>query len=147
MLGFSPLSSSPLGTPAPGSPIGTGVGKISGPLLAPNLERSGTDFSVDTDLLYLNVNDQRVGFGTDVPDATLAVDNFVATSLIIDDVGNIGDLQYVGSGLNEIKSFFGNINIVPSGANPVIFATALGSENVVFDENIIRSEDSNSSIE
>jgi hypothetical protein len=68
MLGFSPLSSSPLGTPAPGSPIGTGVGKISGPLLAPNLERSGTDFSVDTDLLYLNVNDQRVGFGTDVPD-------------------------------------------------------------------------------
>lgn len=147
MLGFSPLSSSPLGTPAPGSPIGTGVGKISGPLLAPNLERSGTDFSVDTDLLYLNVNDQRVGFGTDVPDATLAVDNFVATSLIIDDVGNIGDLQYVGSGLNEIKSFFGNINIVPSGADPVIFATALGSENVVFDENIIRSEDSNSSIE
>jgi hypothetical protein len=147
MLGFSPLSSSPLGTPAPGSPIGTGVGKISGPLLAPNLERSGTDFSVDTDLLYLNVNDQRVGFGTDVPDATLAVDNFVATSLIIDDVGNIGDLQYVGSGLNEIKSFFGNINILPSGADPVIFATALGSENVVFDENIIRSEDSNSSIE
>jgi hypothetical protein len=147
MLGFSPLSSSPLGTPAPGSPIGTGVGKISGPLLAPNLERSGTDFSVDTDLLYLNVNDQRVGFGTDVPDATLAVDNFVATSLIIDDVGNIGDLQYVGSGLNEIKSFFGNINIVPSGADPVIFATAFGSENVVFDENIIRSEDSNASIE
>jgi hypothetical protein len=147
MLGFSPLSSSPLGTPAPGSPIGTGVGKISGPLLAPNLERSGTDFSVDTDLLYLNVNDQRVGFGTDVPDATLSVDNFVATSLIIDDVGNIGDLQYVGSGLNEIKSFFGNINILPSGADPVIFATAFGSENVVFDENIIRSEDSNSSIE
>ena len=147
MLGFSPLSSSPLGTPAPGSPIGTGVGKISGPLLAPNLERSGTDFSVDTDLLYLNVNDQRVGFGTDVPDATLTVDNFVATSLIIDDVGNIGDLQYVGSGLNEIKSFFGNINILPSGADPMIFATAFGSENVVFDENIIRSEDSNASIE
>lgn len=147
MLGFSPLSSSPLGTPAPGSPIGTGVGKISGPLLAPNLERSGIDFSVDTSLLYLNVNDQRVGFGTDVPDATLAVDNFVASNLIIDDVGNIGDLQYVGSGLNEIKSFFGNINILPSGADPVIFATALGSENVVFDDNIIRSEDSNSSIE
>ncbi len=148
MFGFSPLSSSPLGTPAPGSPVGTGVGKISGPLLAPNLERSGIDWSVDTDLLYLNVNDGRVGFATDVPDATLSInDNFIAPDLIIDDVGNVGDLQYVGSGLNEVRSFFGNINILPAGADPVIYATAWGSQNVVFDDNIIRSTDSNASIE
>lgn len=148
MLGFSPLSLSPLSSPGPAGPLGTGVGKISGPLLAPNLERSGVDFSVDTDLLYLNVNDQRVGFGTDVPDATLTINNnFVADDVIVDDIGNVGDLQYVGSGLNEIRSFFGNINITPSGVNPVIEATALGSQNVVFDSNIIRSEDSNASIE
>ena len=85
MFGFSPLSSFPLSTPSRiednvrYGPTGTGVGKISGPLLGPNLERSGIDFSVDTDLLYLNVNDQRVGFSTDVPDATLSINNnFVA---------------------------------------------------------------------
>ena len=82
MFGFSPLSSFPFSTPSSSQedsflygPIGTGVGKISGPLLAPNLERSGTDWSVDTDLLYLNVNDQRIGFATDVPDATLSINN------------------------------------------------------------------------
>lgn len=148
MFGFSPLGSSPFGSPGPSGPVGTGVGKISGPLLAPNLERSGVDFSVNTDLFYLNVNDQRIGFGTDVPDATLTINNnFVADELIVDDIGNIGDLQYVGSGLNEVRSFFGNINILPGGADPVIEATALGSQNVVFDSNIIRSEDSNASIE
>ena len=155
MFGFSPLSSFPFSTPSSSQedsflygPIGTGVGKISGPLLAPNLERSGTDWSVDTDLLYLNVNDQRIGFATDVPDATLSINNnFVADDMIIDDLGNIGDLQYVGSGLNEIRSFIGNINILPSGGDPVIQATAWGSQNVVFDDNIIRSEDSNTSIE
>ena len=154
MFGFSPLSSFPLSTPSRiednvrYGPTGTGVGKISGPLLGTNLERSGIDFSVDTDLLYLNVNDQRVGFSTDVPDATLSINNnFVADDMIIDDVGNIGDLQYIGSGLNEIRSFFGNINILPAGPDPVIHATAWGSQNVVFDDNIIRSTDSNESIE
>jgi len=154
MFGFSPLSSFPLSTPSRiednvrYGPTGTGVGKISGPLLGPNLERSGIDFSVDTDLLYLNVNDQRVGFSTDVPDATLSINNnFVADDMIIDDIGNIGDLQYIGSGLNEIRSFFGNINILPAGPDPVIHATAWGSQNVVFDDNIIRSTDSNESIE
>ena len=154
MFGFSPLSSFPLSTPSRiednvrYGPTGTGVGKISGPLLGPNLERSGVDFSVDTDLLYLNVNDQRVGFATDVPDATLSINNnFVADDMIIDDVGNIGDLQYIGSGLNEVRSFFGNINILPAGPDPVIHATAWGSQNVVFDDNIIRSTDSNASIE
>jgi len=148
MLGFSPLSSSPLGSPGPAGPLGTGVGKISGPLLANNLTRSGVDFSVDTNFFYLNPTDQRIGFLTDTPTTTLEINpNFVSADLIIDDLGNIGDLQYVGSGLNEIRSFFGNINILPSGPDPVIEATAWGSQNVVFDDNIIRSEDSNASIE
>lgn len=148
MLGFSPLSSSPLGSPGPAGPLGTGVGKISGPLLANNLTRSGVDFSVDTNFFYLNATDQRIGFLTDTPTTTLEINpNFTSTDLIVDDIGNIGNLQYVGSGLNEVRSFFGNINILPSGIDPVIEATAWGSQNVVFDDNIIRSEDSNASIE
>ncbi len=148
MLGFSPLSASPLGSPGPAGPLGTGVGKISGPLLADNLTRSGVDFSVDTNFFYLNVTDQRIGFLTDTPTTTLEINpNFTSTDLIVDDIGNIGNLQYVGSGLNEVRSFFGNINILPSGVDPVIEATAWGSQNVVFDDNIIRSEDSNASIE
>ena len=37
------------------------VGRISGPLLKENLLRNGIDLAFETNLLYLDVNNQKIG--------------------------------------------------------------------------------------
>ena len=49
------------------------VGRITGPLLARNLVRDGVDLSFETDLLYLDVTNGRIGIKTNTPDYTLDV--------------------------------------------------------------------------
>jgi hypothetical protein len=49
------------------------VGRITGPLLARNLTRDGIDLSFETDLLYLDVTNGRIGIKTDTPGYTLDV--------------------------------------------------------------------------
>jgi len=43
------------------------VGRISGPLLKANLLRNGVDLAFETDLLYLDVNNSRIGVNTAAP--------------------------------------------------------------------------------
>ena len=49
------------------------IGRISGPLLKANLLRDGVDLSFETDLLYLDVNNMRIGVNTDSPTHDLQV--------------------------------------------------------------------------
>ena len=49
------------------------VGRISGPLLKANLIRNGIDLAFETDLLYLDVNNQRVGIKNSSPQHELDV--------------------------------------------------------------------------
>lgn len=51
------------------------IGRISGAMLKNNLERYGTDLSFETDLLYLDVVNGRIGIKTNAPTATLQADN------------------------------------------------------------------------
>lgn len=51
------------------------IGRISGPMLKANLERQGVDLSVETDLLYVDVNNNRIGVNEAVPTKSLHVDN------------------------------------------------------------------------
>ena len=37
------------------------IGRISGPMLFSNLDRQGTDLAFESNLLYLDVNNGRVG--------------------------------------------------------------------------------------
>ena len=43
------------------------IGRISGPMLKANLERQGVDLSVETDLLYIDVNNSRIGINNPLP--------------------------------------------------------------------------------
>jgi hypothetical protein len=64
------------------------IGRISGPMLQTNLERQGVDLSIDTDLLYVDVTNGRIGVLTDSPTAELeVVGDIKATNLAI--TGNI----------------------------------------------------------
>lgn len=70
------------------------IGRISGPMLKSNLERQGVDLSIDSDYVYFDVNNRRIGINTDVPDAALDVagaarfDNSI--SIAAGEISNIG---------------------------------------------------------
>jgi hypothetical protein len=46
------------------------IGRISGEMLLPNLERDGVDLALDTDLLYFDVTKRRIGIRTFLPGVT-----------------------------------------------------------------------------
>ena len=49
------------------------IGRIGGPMLKENLIRQGVDLSFETNLLYLDVNNMRVGVNQAVPTVALEV--------------------------------------------------------------------------
>ena len=49
------------------------IGRISGPMLQSNLERQGLDLSIETDLLYFDVTNNRIGVRTAMPSYSLDV--------------------------------------------------------------------------
>ena len=49
------------------------IGRISGPMLVPDLERQGQDLSIDGDLIYFDVTNRRVGVNTTTPNVALDV--------------------------------------------------------------------------
>jgi hypothetical protein len=49
------------------------ISRVAGQMLKSNLERDGVDLAVDTDLLYLDVGNNRVGINTSAPTVALEV--------------------------------------------------------------------------
>jgi hypothetical protein len=74
-------------------------------MLRANLERQGVDLSVDTDLLYIDVNNNRIGVNQAVPTKSLQVDNVTIENNQIRsvsgdlDLGAVADITITG-GLN-----------------------------------------------
>ena len=74
------------------------VGRISGPLLKSNLIRNGIDLAFETDLLYLDVNNQRIGVKTNAPQHELDVNGTTrTTNLIVTTQADIGDITITDS--------------------------------------------------
>lgn len=95
------------------------IGRISGPMLRANLERQGVDLSIETDLLYIDVNNSRIGINRSVPTKSLQVDNVTIENNQIRSVNGALDL--------------GNIdNITISGGTTGSFLTTDGSGNLSF---------------
>ena len=86
------------------------IGRISGAMLKSNLERLGTDLAVDTDLLYLDVTNNRVGINTATPSQSLQVDNVTIHASQIRstsgplDLGAPADLTISGGTNNYVLS-------------------------------------------
>ena len=55
------------------------IGRISGSVLKSNLTRNGTDLAFETNLLYLDVTNSRVGIGTSEPTTTLQISGTTTT--------------------------------------------------------------------
>ena len=56
------------------------IGRISGSVLKSNLTRNGTDLAFETNLLYLDVTNSRVGIGTSEPSTALQVNGHTVTA-------------------------------------------------------------------
>lgn len=110
------------------------IGRISGPLLSRNLLRDGVDLAFETDLLYLDVTNGRIGVRKNNPNYELDVNgtiNALKFKTVETEPGTgsaeIGKL-FLSSG--TITTTVGPITIVPSGNEPVIIPGGIGSDLV-----------------
>jgi len=120
--------------------MGRELGRISGPLLADNLLRRGTNLAFDTELLYFDVVNNRVGINN-TADA-VNVDLFVSTSTNSQylNVTTESDLaNFIVSG-NTIYNGLSAITIQPNQAsNPTIIAPSVSTDNLNFGTNYIQN--------
>ena len=101
------------------------IGRISGAMLKANLERHGADLAFETNLLYLDVANNRIGIGTTTPTTTLQADNITISGSSIRSVS--GDLD-LGTDPSNITIGGGTANYVLStdGAGNLTWASLSG---------------------
>ena len=91
------------------------INRINGPMLSNNLSRLGVDLAFENDLLYIDVNNNRIGIKNNMPTVTLDVNGTVMIG---------GNLKITGANLaSNITD--GNINLTPNGSGIVVVTTGL----------------------
>jgi hypothetical protein len=104
------------------------IGKISGQLLADDLARDGWNLSFDSDLLYLDVRNRRIGAKNTGPtEAFLVSGDIKTTDLLVDTRADIADTAWYS---NTIQNATGGLVLTATGLNPIVYATGwrTGSE-------------------
>jgi hypothetical protein len=113
------------------------VGRITGPLLKANLLRDGVDLSFETDLLYLDVNNGRVGIKNGVPDYDLDITGTArTTNAIVDTQADIATFTLLN---NTISSTNSVINLEPFGTNAVVYQGRIVTGDLQLSTNIIET--------
>ena len=121
------------------------IGRISGPLLKANLNREGVNLAFETDLLYLDVNNSRIGVKTATPQYDLDVNGTTRTTdLIVDTQADIAEFTLTG---NTISSSNNVINFVPTGGQATVYHSRLRVNDFELQGNVIATTVSNSNIE
>ena len=96
------------------------IGRISGPLLAQNLLRNGVDLAFETDLLYLDVTNGRIGIKQATPTVELEVNGDIKAKRINVNTATIGLTTIESSETSStISTLLGPINI-QAGAGDII---------------------------
>jgi hypothetical protein len=121
------------------------IGRISGPLLKANLVRDGVDLAFETDLLYLNVTNSRIGVNTATPTTDLDVNGHTrSTNLTVDNQLNIGDFHIAG---NTITSDSATINFIAAAGEATVYHSRLQVDDLQFAGGTISTTASNANIE
>jgi len=120
------------------------IGRISGQLLKSNLLRAGENLAFETDLLYLDVINSRIGIKTATPNADLDVNGTIrSTTAQVDDYLNVGTLNFNGSTINSS----GTINFTAAAGQATVYHSKLQIDDLQISGNTISTMVSNSPIE
>jgi hypothetical protein len=121
------------------------IGRISGPLLKANLVRDGIDLAFETDLLYLDVNNSRIGINNGVPQYDLDISGTARTTDL--EVTNTFDIGNFSINTNTITSDQPTINFVAGGGEATAFFSRLIVNDIELDGNTISTNSSNADLE
>ena len=117
------------------------VGRISGPLLKSNLIRNGVDLAFETDLLYLDVNNSRVGIKTASPQYELDINGTTrSTDLVTTGTAFIGDVRISGNTIDTVST---TLNLATVGTDKVVSLKTFELDDLRFDTNVISTTVSN----
>jgi hypothetical protein len=120
------------------------VGRISGPLLKDNLLRNGVNLAFETNLLYLDVVNSRVGINTANPAYDLDVNGTTrTTNLYASNSATIGTITLSGSTISSSNS---TINLTPNGTNAVVYQGTVLVGNLSLTGNTLSSTNTNGDI-
>lgn len=120
------------------------IGRISGPLLKANLLREGVDLAFETDLLYLDVNNMRIGVNTTTPTHDLQVNGTTRTIYLETDTLSVSNITISG---NTIDSSTGILNLSGYNGSAVVYQNKLNVDFVTLDANIISTNTPNKNLE
>jgi hypothetical protein len=121
------------------------IGRISGQLLKSNLLRAGENLAFETNLLYLDVVNSRIGIRTAAPTVDLDVNGHTrSTNVTVDNQLNIGNLHFTG---NTITSDSNTINFIAAAGEATVYHSRLQIDDLQLQGSTISTTVSNSSIE
>ena len=113
------------------------LGRIGGQVLTDNLLRAGVDLAFETDLLYLDVTNNRIGIRDSTPIYDLDVNSNIRTDeLTVTTQAALGNLRI--NTPNTFSTSVGGIDIFINGGGE-IFHDRVITNNLVVDGNLISS--------
>ena len=114
------------------------LGRISGPLLKANLERNGIDLAFETDLLYFDATNQRIGINRDNPQYDLDVnDEITSIRVTVADEAIIDNILIRSP--DTIGTIQGDLDIFATGGNVEFLHDRMFTDDLDFDQNRISS--------
>ena len=118
------------------------IGRISGSVLKSNLTRNGTDLAFETNLLYLDVTNSRVGIGTSEPTTTLQVNGTTTTAGFTAN----GAVNIDGTGTSNMDNVIIGANTAAAITGTTIAGTTATLTNTTTSDSVLitTTEDSSS---
>lgn len=120
------------------------LGRISGPLLKANLLRQGVDLAFETDLLYLDVNNRRIGIKTATPSHELQVNGTLRTTNleVTGTTAQLGDFTFSPNTITYDGDLTFNL---PEGS--ALRTSKFSIDSIDIFNNIIATNESNANLE
>ena len=119
------------------------VGRISGPLLKSNLIRNGIDLAFETDLLYLDVNNQRIGVKNSSPQYDLDITGTMrSTNINVDTNLDIANINITGNTISTSEQYL-NLGTLDN----IVYQNKARIDGIDIQGNVISTNDSHSNLE
>jgi hypothetical protein len=122
------------------------IGRISGPLLKADLLREGVNLAFETDLLYLDVVNSRIGINTASPQYELDVNGVIrSTGLQVSTLADIADITVTGSTIETSQPV-----LTLGTADTVVYQNKLTVDSIDIghiDSNVISTNGANTNLE